>query len=130
MNRRSIRRSHERWYWMRRRGAMGAGWGWCDAEEGDTTILDWLQEHRELLIWIGASLLLGLLALAGTMVFIVRVPPDFFARQGGAGGGRGKPEKQDSGASLALRIGKNVLGWALIIAGVAMLALPGPGVMV
>lgn len=82
-------------------------------------MLDWIQEHRVSLMW-GAGLSVAFMAammVIGPMV-IVRLPADYL-----------KEDRRKSGGK-AWRIGRNVLGWILIAGGLAMLALPGPGVLV
>jgi len=85
-------------------------------------LLDYLNEHRPLVYSIAASLLLGLLGLIGGIIFVVRMRPDALTK---------KPAKRKSGKrAAAIRIGRNILGWLLILAGIAMLVLPGPGLVV
>ncbi|HZU96788.1 MAG TPA: PGPGW domain-containing protein [Planctomycetota bacterium] len=54
-------------------------------------------------------------------VFLVRIPPDYFLKTE-------KPAR--SALDWAWKIGKNVLGWVFLLAGVVMLPLPGPGSLV
>lgn len=73
-------------------------------------MLDWLKEHPGLVISGGLSVVLfvvGILVLPGV---IARLPKDFFSRK-------------DHNPPLWL----NIVGWVLIVAGVAMMILPGPG---
>src|SRR5690606_4830245 len=57
---------------------------------------------------------------------VVRVPPDYFS-------GRKRPEsklkKQHPAVRITLLISKNALGYIFLIAGIAMLALPGQGLI-
>ena len=118
-------------------------------------MLEWAQEHRELFMWISiASAVFFVGSLVAVGIVIIRLPADYLRRNdkkdekqasgsnathvaGGTGGGEteetGKPSGGDSGGKhthLALRIAKNILGWALIAAGLAMLVLPGQGLLV
>jgi hypothetical protein len=88
-------------------------------------MLDWFNDHRTLLMGMtvgSAALCVVTLVLAG--VVAVRMPSDALRSDHEQGGQR------HSGMHLAGRIARNILGWALIIAGLAMLVLPGPGVVV
>jgi len=70
-----------------------------------------------------ASLVIGLVTVR---VFLVRIPPDYFALSGGAAttATRRRPVW-----SAPLLVCKNLLGCVLVAAGVAMLVLPGQGVL-
>jgi hypothetical protein len=81
-------------------------------------MLEWLDDHRALVYGFAGSFVLGLLVLLGLMIFLVRMRPDALTKE------------RPRGDSRALKIGRNILGWLLIAAGVAMLALPGPGLVV
>lgn len=64
----------------------------------------------------GLSLAMMLVASVAGAIAVVRLPADFFKRE---------PRKTG-----ALRITLNIAGWLLILAGIAMLVLPGPGAIV
>lgn len=74
----------------------------------------------------GVLVVVGVVSLVATAlllpVFIARLPADHFARTGSAPLARTWPHR------LA-RVGKNVVGAALFVAGVAMLVLPGQGLL-
>lgn len=73
-------------------------------------MLEWLKEHPGLVVSGGLSVVL---LVAGILVLphaVARLPKDFFSRD-------------DRKPSLWL----NITGWLLIVAGVAMMILPGPG---
>ena len=83
---------------------------------------DWLQGKEELVAWMTAGsvvFFVGSLVVVG--VVIVRLPPDYFQSE--------KRRRAERKGGLLLRIGKNVLGAVLILAGIAMLVLPGQGVL-
>ncbi|MAE65358.1 MAG: hypothetical protein CMJ18_13890 [Phycisphaeraceae bacterium] len=80
---------------------------------------DWLSDHHRLLWWMGIA---SLLTFVGTLVIvpvlIVRIPTDYFVERR-----RRKPQV------VVARIGKNVVGAVFVVAGVAMLLLPGQGLI-
>lgn len=87
---------------------------------------DWIQEHRELVGWLGlASLLMFLAGVVLVPVLLVRMPEDFFVRE--------RRELRRESAHPILRlvvfVMRNVLGAALVLAGIAMLVLPGQGIL-
>ncbi|CAN5753210.1 hypothetical protein BH11PLA1_BH11PLA1_08070 [soil metagenome] len=81
---------------------------------------DWIIEHQSaLILWGSISVLVALVTMIGTAVAVVRMPADYFKTLA-------KPRDANSGWSIV----RNVLGWFLIVAGVAMIVLPGPGTIV
>ena len=98
-----------------------------ELQTAGTTAADlwaWLQGNTALLWWLFVlsigSFVLVLLLLP---VIVVRLEPDYFLasrRELTARGGLGK---------LLLRIGKNLLGFVFLLAGIAMLVLPGQGLL-
>ncbi len=77
----------------------------------------WIQEH-ESLVWVSlASAAMGVLAALAASVVIVHLPADYFE----------KPKPKARGGWGLVR---NISGWLLIVAGIAMLPLPGPGAVV
>jgi len=90
-----------------------------------------LKENQELFYWLtAASAVFFVVSLIVVAVVIVRLPADHFQKQEAEGQGKGKQGKGSSAGNLAIKIGKNIVGWFLIAAGVAMLVLPGQGVLV
>ncbi len=71
-------------------------------------------------ISVGAAVAL-VACIVGVGVFLVRIPPDYFLKTE-------KPAR--SALDWAWKIGKNVLGWVLLVGGLVMLPLPGPGSLV
>lgn len=70
-----------------------------------------------------ASLAIGLVAVR---VFVVRIPPDYFV----LAGQRSAPASgRRTIWGAPLRVVKNLLGCVLVAAGIAMLVLPGQGVL-
>lgn len=82
---------------------------------------EWLLEHRGSVAWMAglglAALVLGAIAAP---ILIVKLPEDFLENGG----------KPPGGDHPARRIVRNIFAWILITGGLAMLALPGPGIVV
>ena len=83
--------------------------------------MDWVQAHLGALVAVGGSMLVGTVAMVAALFVVVQLPADYLRKKQKGG------ERQKAGWK---RIGKNILGWGLITAGVAMVVLPGPGVVV
>lgn len=87
--------------------------------------LDWAQAHPE---WIGVLVGLSIATFFGSLLLlpllIVRLPVDYFA-------GPHPPPRtpRHPYVRLALNVVRNVLGAALLAAGLAMLVLPGQGLL-
>jgi len=88
-------------------------------------ILEWVRIHEIAFWWIGT---LSMATFVGTLIIIpiliVRIPADYFKRE------KQKPDRSHRQYSFIRILGlvlKNLLGLVLIIAGVAMLFLPGQG---
>jgi Putative transmembrane protein (PGPGW) len=86
----------------------------------------WLRGHETVLWWLGA---LSVVTFVGTLValplVVARLPPDYFTHAQ-------RPVRrhaQLTGARLLGRLGKNLLGILIVLAGVAMLLLPGQGIL-
>lgn len=82
-----------------------------------------VEEDQALVYWmLGVSVVTFLGSLVAVPVIAVRMEADFFIR---------RPERVRplAPARLLRSIAKNVLGWALLLAGVAMLVLPGQGLL-
>jgi hypothetical protein len=80
---------------------------------------EWIRENPATFWMVVASVAMIVGSMIAVPIVVVKLPADFLTRD----------EKKKSG-NLALRIAKNVLGWLLIAAGVAMLVLPGQGILV
>lgn len=90
-------------------------------------MLQWINDHQAL-IWAlgGASVVVFVLGLLLVPVLVVRVPTDYFAHD------QRPPSrwaKRHPVVRLVMLVGKNLLGGVLIVAGLAMLALPGQGLL-
>lgn len=95
---------------------------------------DWLRPvaawlfHPYVLIGLAAfSAVLFVLSAVGVPWFLARVPADYFSRRERAG--LGLPRHARPRGYALLRVGKNLLGLVLLAAGVAMLILPGQGLL-
>ena len=84
--------------------------------------MSWLQDST--FVWwtlgLGAVMLVG--SVIGAAIVLVRLPADYFLLSP-----ESRPTRSRSG--WAWRIAKNLLGGLLLIAGIAMLFLPGQGVL-
>ena len=89
-------------------------------------MLDWLGDHKTLLMWLTVGGIATLaLSLVAVPVWVARLPDDYFAHA------KRPPSllaKYPPAVRLPLRIGKNLLGVELMLAGLAMLVLPGQGI--
>jgi hypothetical protein len=90
-------------------------------------MLEWLKDHQAAMYWIGgASLLLFLATILAGPAILLRIPSDYFTHD------RRPPTRASThhpALRLAIRIAKNALGYLLILAGLAMLLLPGQGLL-
>ena len=90
-------------------------------------MLDWIRIEPWLAGWIFlASLLMFLGSLVAIPVLVTRMRSDYFMS-------RRPPEEswmgQHSAARIAFYVAKNLLGLILLLAGIAMLVLPGQGIL-
>ncbi|MET0414164.1 MAG: PGPGW domain-containing protein [Polyangiaceae bacterium] len=86
-----------------------------------------LERHQGLLVGLGvASLAFVVVSLARIPVLIARLPPDYFVHE--------KREaywlkRLSPGLRVAAIVAKNVIGLLVVVCGVAMLVLPGQGLL-
>ena len=87
-------------------------------------MLDWIQQHENLMIGLGIFSIASLVLVAILLPFIVvRLPADHFVRVHHVGHGpRGWLD-------WIWHLGKNLLGLIFLLAGIAMLVLPGQGLL-
>jgi hypothetical protein len=92
-----------------------------------TDLVIWLREYQGLLEWLGGvSLLMFVVTLLAFPLVIIYLPEDYFVRH------RRDPAHQirrHPAVWLGLTVLKNIVGAGLILAGIAMLILPGQGVL-
>lgn len=87
----------------------------------------WIEDHETLMWSLGAASVVVFAASFFVLpAIVVRIPADYFAH---ARRPRSTLARTRPALRVALRIGKNVLGAVLMVAGVAMLVLPGQGVL-
>lgn len=90
-------------------------------------MLEWLQIDTGPIWWIAGGSFITILAfLIVVPLLVIRIPSDYFAH------GR-CPRKLWANRHLVLKmvllIGKNILGCLFVAAGIAMLVLPGQGIL-
>lgn len=91
------------------------------------TLLSWLGQHETLLLWAGALSVLGFLAsLALLPWLVVRIPPDYFHQRH-----RFLDNLRYRHPMLrwTLFLLKNLFGVLVLLMGIAMLVLPGQGLI-
>jgi hypothetical protein len=86
------------------------------------SMLAQLIDHPAIPLAFGLSLALFALGAIAVPFAIARLPADYFVR-------RSRPASGHPGARTVLRVIKNVAGVLLVVAGVAMLVLPGQGLL-
>jgi len=85
-------------------------------------MLNWIQENQTMLLWSGGlTILMVIASLIIAPIVIVHLPDDYLRRNHADKKSRKHP---------ALAIARNIAGWLFIAAGLAMLILPGQGVIV
>ncbi len=88
-------------------------------------MVDWFQQHEQWLGWLGAiSVFTFFGTLAAVPFFLIRLPANYLCK-----------DAVSPVASWPLplrwgyRLGKNLIGGVLLLAGIAMLVLPGQGLL-
>lgn len=91
-----------------------------------TELFGWLRTHDTAFWWLGIT---SALTFVGTLILVplllVRIPADYFLRPQDHHHGPG----QHPVLRLCAVLLKNLLGMTLVLAGIAMLVLPGQGVV-
>lgn len=90
-------------------------------------MLAWLRGHEAVIWWLGA---LSLVTFLGTLlvlpIVVAWIPADYFVRDQHQG-------RHHHGSSTVLHllrlVGKNLLGLVFVLTGVALLVLPGQGIL-
>ncbi len=85
-------------------------------------VFAWLEDYRALFFWLG-MLSLGSLLVSALVIpwVIVHLPADYFTRA--------HRPRRARGGRWWVALGKNLLGAAFVLAGIAMLVLPGQGLL-
>ena len=90
-------------------------------------LFGWVSDHQQLLVWAGiASLMVFILSLLAMPWLVAQIPEDYFLPK------KRQPtqwKKLHPVIRLLALMGKNLIGYGLIVAGVLMLFLPGQGVL-
>jgi len=85
----------------------------------------WIAGHAALMTTL---LVLSVVTFAATLIavpwYVIRIPRDYFAKRR-----RGRMVFEHPRRHVFARIGKNALGVVFVLAGVAMILLPGQGVL-
>lgn len=90
-------------------------------------ILDWLQQHEDLLVQLGTpAVIIMVVAVIALPVVVIKMPEDYFEKEQRNTGG---PSGNRPVRGLAVTLLKNTLGVFMIIAGLIMLVLPGQGTL-
>ncbi len=90
-------------------------------------MLTWMRTHKVLMAWLGiASVVMLIAGLVLVPLLIARMPADYFLHpEPHAGSWRDR----HPAVRFLLHAGKNLLGIAFVLGGIAMLVLPGQGVL-
>ena len=90
-------------------------------------LFGWISDHQQLLVWAGiVSLIVFILSLLALPWLVAQIPEDYFLPK------KRQPtqwKKLHPVIRLLALMGKNLIGYGLIVAGVLMLFLPGQGVL-
>ena len=90
-------------------------------------MLAWLRANKQLMAWLGAASIVMLVAgMVLVPLLITRMPADYFVRPVPPAGSW---RQRHPVVRLLLHVGKNLLGVAFFLAGIAMLVLPGQGIL-
>lgn len=90
-------------------------------------MISWLSNNLQLLTLIGfVSALIFVISLLSLPWLVAKIPEDYFASQGRA---ETAWKSRHPVARLLLIIGKNLLGFILLLGGIVMLFLPGQGIL-
>ncbi len=88
-------------------------------------LISWMNAHPGLVRAAGVA---SVFTFVGSLVLlpllVARLPADYFARDEAPAGARAHPVLR-----AALGLGRNLLGGLLVLAGLAMLVLPGQGLL-
>lgn len=89
--------------------------------------MSWIEAHQALLMSLaGLSVLVFLGSLISLPFLLARIPEDYFVDPHRHAA---RLKRLHPAVYLSLRIFKNLVGWVLVLAGIAMLVLPGQGLL-
>ena len=90
-------------------------------------LMEWLGNNQPLLVWVGTgSAIVFIASLLSLPWLVAKIPEDYFVPK------KRQPtpwKTQRPALRLLALIGKNLLGYGLILAGILMLFLPGQGIL-
>ena len=90
-------------------------------------LIDWLANNQQVLVWVGAgSAVIFIASLLSLPWLVAKIPEDYFVPK------KRQPTQwkaQQPMLRLLALIGKNLIGYGLILAGTLMLFLPGQGIL-
>ncbi len=90
-------------------------------------MIRWMEFHEIALLWLGfASLITFVGTLFALPLLVVRIPEDYFTR---ASRPFGRRRNHHPVIRIFIMIVKNIIGITFILAGIAMLFLPGQGIL-
>ena len=90
-------------------------------------MIEWIQTHETLLWWLAAvSMVTFVATLIAVPILVARIPSDYFAHRRRH---RTPWAEHHPAVRAMLMTAKNVLGGVFIVVGIAMLVLPGQGVL-
>jgi hypothetical protein len=90
-------------------------------------MIEWIRAHEAVLWWLGATSVVTFLGtLIAVPLLVARIPSDYFAHRKRR---RTPWADQHPVVRGVLLVGKNALGYVFIVAGIAMLVLPGQGIL-
>ena len=89
--------------------------------------IDWLTNNQQILVWVGSvSIIVFILSLISLPWLVAKIPEDYFFQKKRQSTHR---KTQRPLLRLLVLLGKNLLGYGLILAGILMLFLPGQGIL-
>jgi hypothetical protein len=90
-------------------------------------LLDWLTQYQHLLVWMGVgSAFVFVISLLSLPWLVAQIPDDYFVPK------KRQPTQWKTRQPLIrliILIGKNCLGYMLLLGGILMLFLPGQGLL-
>jgi len=90
-------------------------------------MIRWMEFHEVALLWMGfASFLTFVGTLVAIPILVVRIPEDYFTRPSRP---RSRWRNHHPVIRISVLVIKNILGVTFILAGIAMLFLPGQGIL-
>ncbi len=90
-------------------------------------MVEWIRSYQTLRAWLAAaSTVIFIVSLALVPFFVIRIPSDYFVP--GKDCGHPRSDRHFVLRSI-VRIGRNLLGFVLLVAGLLMLVLPGQGLL-